>query len=161
MANARAQSRQKAQQLRQKARQTIFNKRRNQQQQQQQRTNSTPKQSQPSTSVTGIKQRLGIAPVRGRGGRGRGRGRSQAQSLDVGGASGSRPGSQLKNIRYTVCFVWLLVYFRIINNCEIDLGHYSHVIEVIYLCSKLTTVLIIARAYRLKKRPCNCTLIKI
>ena len=105
MANVRAQSQQKAQQLRQKARQTIFNKRRNQQQQQQPKISNTPKQlQQVSTSATGVKQRLGIAPMRGRGGRGRGRGRSQDQFSDVGGASGSRPGSQLKNIRYTTCF---------------------------------------------------------
>ena len=46
--------------------------------------------------------------MRGRGhgvgirGRGRGRGSSQVQSTVGGGATASRPGSQLKNIRYSM-----------------------------------------------------------
>ena len=95
MTNARSQSRQKAQELRQKARQTLFNKRRNQNQ-------SIPQQQTPTTSSTGVKQRLGVAPVRGRGrGQVRGRGRGGSQAVG-GGAKLTRPGAQLKNIRYVV-----------------------------------------------------------
>ena len=61
-----------------------------------------------SGSSTGVKQRLGVASARGRGrgmgvrGRGRGRGGSQAQSM---GAGTSRPGSQLKTIRYSIIII--------------------------------------------------------
>ena len=113
VANVRTRSQQKAQQLRQKARQTLFNKRRNQTQQQQQQSQTQQlemdKQQRTPTnsgSSTGVKERLGMASARGRGrgmgvrGRGRGRGGSQAQSIGVGT---SRPGSQLKTLRYSCC----------------------------------------------------------
>ena len=114
VANVRTRSQQKAQQLRQKARQTLFNKRRNQtQQQQQSQTQQLEMDKQQRTptnsgSSTGVKQRLGVASARGRGrgmgvrGRGRGRGGSQAQSI---GAGTSRPGSQLKTIRYSIIII--------------------------------------------------------
>lgn len=67
-------------------------------------------QEMPAHSSTGVKQRLGVASARGSGrgmgirGRGRGRGGSQIQSTVGGGATASRPGNQLKSIRYKILF---------------------------------------------------------
>lgn len=122
VANIRTRSQQKAQQLRQKARQTLFNKRRNQtqqpQQSQKQQLEMDKQQRTPTNSSTGVKQRLGVTAVRGRGrgmgirGRGRGRGGSQAQSA----VDTSRPGSQLKNIRY-----WYRCTYSIIITVQISI----------------------------------------